>query len=221
MARTITEAFNTFRSNLEISGLQQTTVSTRQQNVRSAMENGLKVVDSFLTGSYSRHTLIAPLKQAYIDILVLLDPSYFHHYNGQNGGQAGLLDKVKRVLRGTYPRTPDIGRNGQAVTIQFSDFIVDVVAGGVEAGRDRRDRDHRHLGGGRRRGRLSAALVAAEIALCLVALGGGGILLRTFQSLRQQDPGFEANNLLSVEFVVPLWKFPTAAERLMLMNQIE
>lgn len=75
-------------------------------------------------------------------------------------------------------------------------------------------------GGGRRRGRLSATLVAAEIALCLVALGGGGILVRTFQSMRQQNPGFEADNLLSVEFVVPQWKLASVEERWMLMDQI-
>ncbi|MCI0560534.1 MAG: hypothetical protein MN733_18765 [Nitrososphaera sp.] len=127
MAKTIIESFKTFRSNLEITDLQAATVSTRQQNVRAAVENGLTVSDSFLSGSYSRQTLIAPLKQADIDIVVVLDPKYFHNYNGQNGGQAGLLDLLKRVLKKTYPTTPDISRNGQAVTIQFTDFVVDVV----------------------------------------------------------------------------------------------
>lgn len=127
MPRTIHESFRIFKSNLEITGLQQSTVSTRQQNVRHAIENDLDVLDSFLTGSYSRHTMIAPLKEADIDIFIILDPEYFHHYNGQNGGQAGLLDLVKRVLKKTYPETPDISRNGQAVTIQFTDFMVDVV----------------------------------------------------------------------------------------------
>jgi hypothetical protein len=74
--------------------------------------------------------MIAPLKEADVDIFIVLDPKYFYHYdNGQNGGQAGLLDLVKRTLRKTYTRTPDISRNGQAVTIRFEDFIVDVVPG--------------------------------------------------------------------------------------------
>lgn len=127
MAKTILDSFKAFKSNLEITGLQAATVSTRQQTVRTAVENGLTVSDSFLSGSYSRQTLIAPLKQADIDIVVVLDPKYFHNYNGQNGGQAGLLDLLKRVLKKTYPNTPDISRNGQAVTIQFTDFVVDVV----------------------------------------------------------------------------------------------
>jgi len=127
MAKTVIEAFKVVKSNLEITDQQLYAVSAMQQNVRKAMENGLEVLDSFLTGSYSRHTLIAPLKDADIDIFVILNSSYFDHYNGQNGGQAGLLDLVKRVLKKTYPKTPDISRSGQAVTIQFTDFIVDVV----------------------------------------------------------------------------------------------
>lgn len=127
MAKTILESFKTFKVNVEITNLQTETVSTRQQNVREAVRNGLDVLDSFLTGSYSRHTLIAPLKQADIDVMVILDSKYFHHYNNKNGGQAGLLDLLKRVLKKTYPTTPDISRNGQAVTIQFTDFAVDVV----------------------------------------------------------------------------------------------
>ncbi len=130
MATTIPAAFQKLKENLEISGLQKSTVSTRQTNVRDVAASDLTVQDSFLTGSYSRSTMIAPLKEADVDIFIVLHPNYFHHYNnGQNGGQAGLLDLVKRTLRKTYTKTPDISRNGQAVTIQFTDFLVDVVPG--------------------------------------------------------------------------------------------
>src|SRR5262249_60237311 len=78
--------------------------------------------DSFLAGSYRRSTMIAPLTQADVDIFVVLDPSYY-----EANGQASLLDKVKRTLQKTYSKTPEISRNGQAVTITFTDFKVDVV----------------------------------------------------------------------------------------------
>lgn len=134
MATTILQGFTVFRSNLEITNLQQTTASGRQGAVRKVVASGLDVNDSFLSGSYSRHTLIAPLKEADIDVFVVLDPQYYHNYNNQNGGQAGLLDLVKRVLKRSYPRTPDISRNGQAVTIRFDDFMVDVVPAFVREG---------------------------------------------------------------------------------------
>src|SRR5579862_5087775 len=101
MATTITQSFQELRQNLQITGLQQASVSSRQENVRKALEVGLTLTDpySFLTGSYNRNTMIAPLKEADIDVFIVLDPTYYHHYNNQNGRQAGLLDFVKRTLR--------------------------------------------------------------------------------------------------------------------------
>jgi len=127
MTTTIEGAFREFKSNIEPTGLQKSTVSSRQQNVRDAVSKELSVLDSFLAGSYSRSTMIAPLKEADVDIFIILDNEYFYHYDGKNGGQAGLLDLLKRTLKKTYTKTPDISRNGQAVTISFTDFIVDVV----------------------------------------------------------------------------------------------
>lgn len=127
METTINRAFLQLKQNLQITDLQTETVSTRQKNVRSVLEAGLSVNDAFLTGSYSRNTMIAPLSDADVDIFAVLDVKYYYHYNGQNGGQSGLLDLVKKTLRKTYTRTPDISRNGQAVTIRFEDFKVDVV----------------------------------------------------------------------------------------------
>ncbi len=130
MASTIQQSFQILKENLEITNPQTNTVATRQSNVRAVVEAGLTVLDSFLTGSYSRSTMIAPLKDSDIDIFFVLDSEYFFNYNnGQNGGQAGLLDLLKRTLKKTYTETPDISRNGQAVTIRFTDFIVDVVPG--------------------------------------------------------------------------------------------
>ena len=127
MATSIASSFQKFKENLEVTGLQEATISTRQKNVRIAVENSITVNDSFLAGSYSRSTMIAPLKEADIDIFMVLHSDYYYRYNNQNGGQAGLLDLIKRTLRNTYPDTPDISRNGQAVTIRFTDFVVDVV----------------------------------------------------------------------------------------------
>lgn len=122
IAKTILESFRIFKQNLEITGLQQSTVSTRQQHVREVIESDLNVLDSFLTGSYSRHTMIAPLSEADIDIFIVLDPSYY-----KENGQVELLDLIRKTLLKTFTKTPKISRNGQAVTITFEDFIVDVV----------------------------------------------------------------------------------------------
>lgn len=125
MATTINSAFEKLKTNLEITDLQESTVSIRQNNVREVMKAGMEVMDSFLTGSYSRKTLIAPLSEADIDIFFVLAPIYFNP--NQNHCQAKLLDLVKTTLKRAFTRTPDISRNGQAVTIKFTDFMVDVV----------------------------------------------------------------------------------------------
>jgi hypothetical protein len=129
MSSTIAESFTKLRSNLEITFDQALTVSTRQNGVRETVNAGMKVLDDFLTGSYMRSTMISPLKEADVDIFIVLDPYYFNHYNNQNGGPGGLLDHTRRTLLKTYTSTPDISRNGQAVTVRFSDFVVDVVVG--------------------------------------------------------------------------------------------
>jgi hypothetical protein len=122
MATTITSSFAKFRSNLEVTGLQGSTLSTRQQAVRTAVEKDFSVLKSFLTGSYRRSTLIAPLKEADVDIFVVLDSGYY-----KADGHAALLDKLRATLLKTYTSSPKISRNGHAVTITFTDFVVDVV----------------------------------------------------------------------------------------------
>jgi hypothetical protein len=117
-------AFDLFASRLEITDLQQSTVSARQQAVRAAVERRLHVLDTFLTGSYRRHTLIGPLAAADVDLFCVLDPGYYY-----SAGQAWLLNLVHEVLRQTYSTTPRISPNGQAVTIRFTDFVVEVAPG--------------------------------------------------------------------------------------------
>jgi hypothetical protein len=124
MATTIPSAFAGLLKNLELTTLQATTVSTRQQNVRDAVKNDFSVLDDFLVGSYRRSTMIAPLKTADVDVFLVLDSKHY-----VSNGQASLLDATRRALLKTYTRTPRVSRNGQAVTITFTDFEVDVVPG--------------------------------------------------------------------------------------------
>jgi len=105
MPYTILDSFQRFKSNLEITDPQTTIVSVRQQNIRKVLANDFQIVDGFLTGSYARSTMIAPLSEADIDIFICLHPTYFNAFNGSNGGPAGLLDRVKNSLRKTYTTT--------------------------------------------------------------------------------------------------------------------
>src|SRR5688572_5566383 len=112
MATTIDEAFRKLRTNLEITDLQESTVATRQKRIRTVIEADFAVLDSFLGGSCRRSTMIAPLREADIDIFIVLDPGHF-----AKDGQQSLLEAVRKTLLKTYTRTPKIRPDGHAVTV--------------------------------------------------------------------------------------------------------
>ncbi|HZS05559.1 MAG TPA: ABC transporter permease [Blastocatellia bacterium] len=66
-------------------------------------------------------------------------------------------------------------------------------------------------GGGRNR--LRGALVVAQIALALVLLVGSGLLIKSFRALLDVNPGFDATNLLTLEYRVPKNKYPEGAQQ--------
>jgi len=55
-----------------------------------------------------------------------------------------------------------------------------------------------NISGGVRSLKLTGTFVVAELALSLVLLVGAGLLLRSFQQLMFVNPGFDANNVLTV-----------------------
>jgi len=73
-------------------------------------------------------------------------------------------------------------------------------------------------GAGRRL--VSRGLVVAEIALSMVALGGGSVMVRGFLELQNADPGFDVGNLLTVRFSVPASKFPTDEEKMIVLDEV-
>lgn len=123
MPKTIQQGFDQLKSNLNITDIQQQLVSQRQQAIRAALERQFVVRETFLMGSYRRSTLTAPLATADVDIFVVLDHKHF-----APAGQAALLERLREALRNTYA-TSKIKPDGQAVTITFTEFMVDVVPG--------------------------------------------------------------------------------------------
>ena len=72
-------------------------------------------------------------------------------------------------------------------------------------------------GGGR--GRLRQTLAASEVAISLVLLIGSALALESFMSLMRVSPGFDTNNLSSVEFSLSPKQYDTPEKRAAFINE--
>ncbi len=74
---------------------------------------------------------------------------------------------------------------------------------------------------GRERHRARNTLVVAQMALALVLLVGSGLMLRSFQTLRNVDPGFAPENVLTLRLNLPEATYPKATDRAGLYTRLE
>jgi putative ABC transport system permease protein len=75
-------------------------------------------------------------------------------------------------------------------------------------------------GGGARRGRLTGALVMAEVALSLVLLAGAGLLMRSFFKLTTVELGLNPDNVLHARLPLPRGQYETASGKQALFRQM-
>lgn len=61
---------------------------------------------------------------------------------------------------------------------------------------------------GRSRGRLRVTLVVVEVAAAVALVVGASLLVRSFRSVLEVDPGFEAEGILKAEYQLPATRYP-------------
>jgi putative ABC transport system permease protein len=146
---------------------------------------------------------------------------------GLGGGLGGLLvayytvDVLVATLGTALPRAAEVRIDGAvlgftaAIAIGAGLFAAFVPAMRLTAGRPN---DALKAGQGRGNsaagdGRIRRFLVISEVALALMLLVGAGLLMRSLNSLRTVDPGFDARNLLTATISIPEAKYSTEEMR--------
>ena len=99
---------------------------------------------------------------------------------------------------------------GLAPATQASNFSLNETL--KEGGRD--------AGGGSKGVRLRGLLVIAEVAVSFVLLIGAGLLINSFLHLRNLDPGFRADHLLTAKIDLPELKYADTEHRVSFFDEV-
>jgi putative ABC transport system permease protein len=138
------------------------------------------------------------------------------------GGGLGLVltSWAMAVLRALHPanlpRLSDIRVDAGVLAFTFVVCLATVIVFGLvpalrAAAADPQaslQRGANGAGGGDRPG-VRNALIMAEVALSVVLLVGAGLLMRSFLSLQQARPGFDASGVLTFQLSMPDGRYPT------------
>ena len=117
----------------------------------------------------------------------------------------------------TLPRLHEIGIDGRILLFTAALTVVTALLCGIlpalELSRPRGEalKEGARVSAGQRERRIFGALVAAQLAMAVVLLVGGGLLLRSFSRLMAVDPGFRAERVLTLATSLPAQAYRDAA----------
>jgi len=142
------------------------------------------------------------------------------------GGIAGVVASyggvtALRALSPTdVPAVAQIGVDGRALAFTFAISCLVCFLFGL-APALAAARVNWGLRGSRPRRRISSVLVAAEVALALMLLVGGGLLLKSFTRLRQIDPGFRPDHLLTMQMQLSGPRYQDTRHRISYFSELQ
>jgi hypothetical protein len=114
---TVKEAFQKFRSKLELTEKEQNDASRRQKEIRAHMDSGFRVADDFLTGSYKRWTKTKPLKD--VDIFCVFHEDEREKYRTGKHPDV-VLEAVRAHLAKKYGHQA-VKKQRRSVVVEFTD----------------------------------------------------------------------------------------------------
>lgn len=116
---TVDEGFRKFKGRLELNDKEQANASSRQNEVRDYLDTRLAIDNSFLTGSYRRHTKTKPLKD--IDIFFVLKDSERHY---RDKAPSVVINEFYDALVEKYGKEA-VRKQSRSVNVDFG-VVVDV-----------------------------------------------------------------------------------------------
>lgn len=125
--RNLQTCIDDFVSKITPTDKQEEIISTAVDNLSNHLlneDNTLHVVDVFLNGSYLRDTIIRPVED--IDVFVVIDEEQYNS-NGVNPKPQSVLDKFKAYLNGKSDYEGKVRQSRPCVTIDLSKFHIDVL----------------------------------------------------------------------------------------------
>ena len=151
------------------------------------------------------------------------------------GGTLGVfaanwgLNLLMALAPADFPRRNDIAIDLRVLAFSFLlTLITGVVFGLIPAfGATRMDLNSvfkdggRGAGGGLLKRKLLNALVIAELAIALTLLCGAGLLIRSYQRLREVDPGFEPRSALTFQVLLNYRRLITPAQVDLFVQEVD
>jgi putative ABC transport system permease protein len=137
------------------------------------------------------------------------------------------LEALLSLQPGNLPRIDQIGLDNRVLGFTLgASFLASMLFGLIPAWQASKPdvqealrEVHRH--GGSVRGHTRNALVIAEIAFSLMLLIGAGLLIRTFNSLRQVDLGYDPESVVTFQAPVDFRQFETPESRVIVYQTLQ
>jgi len=143
-------------------------------------------------------------------------------------GAFGLVRSLVALAPDTLPRRTEIAIDGGVLGFTLLIAIVTGVLFGLapvfyslkDSLVESLKEGGKGSGSGMRSGRLRSGLVVTEVALALVLLIGAGLMIKSFRLLQDSDPGFDAENVITMRVSLPQSKYSTPAEVSQFFDQL-
>jgi putative ABC transport system permease protein len=150
------------------------------------------------------------------------------------GGALGILiatwavRALPAILPANLPRQQDVAINTPVLLFALAAIVVVAVSLGLfsawRAGagdlQEALTSGSRGYSGSRASQRFRGVLVIGEIAVTLVILVGAGLLGRSFLRLIATSPGFSQQNLITMEFALPIPQWPERLDQAGIVRQV-